>query len=85
MARIEVAGNLASPKDTANHLPDHLDDYYLPPDECYDSPDDDEAAAEYCLARFGEHHKVGGKVSDRFTAVLAVLRAAGPKTVAHLT
>jgi len=27
---------------TADHLADHLDDYYLPPDECYDSLDDDE-------------------------------------------
>jgi hypothetical protein len=31
---------------TADHLAGHLDDYYLPPDECYDSPDDDELAAE---------------------------------------
>jgi hypothetical protein len=26
---------------TADHLAGHLDDYYLPPDECYDSLDDD--------------------------------------------
>jgi len=64
VARIEVAGNMASPKDTADHLADHLDDYYLPPDECYDSPDDDELTAEYYLSSLGEHHKVGGKVTD---------------------
>ena len=80
-----ATGNMASSKDTADHLADHLDDYYLPPEECYDSPDDDEVVAEYHLARLGEHHKVGGKVTDRFKEVLAVLRATGPKTVAHLT
>jgi hypothetical protein len=37
---------MASPKDTADHVADHLDDYYLPPDECYDSLDDDEMCAE---------------------------------------
>jgi len=76
---------MASPNDTADHLADHLDDYYLPPDECYDSLDDDEVAAEYILSRSGEHRKVGGKVTDRFKEVLAVLRSKGPRTVAHLT
>ena len=43
-----------------------------------------EVAAEYILSRSGKHHKVGGKVTDRFKEVLAVLRTAAPKTVAHL-
>ena len=76
---------MAPPKGSANHLSDHLDDYYLPPDECYDSLDDDEMCAEHILGCSGEHRKVGGKVTDRFTAVLSVLRATDPKPVAHLT
>jgi hypothetical protein len=84
-ARIEVAGTMASPTDTAHLLADRLDDYYLPPDECYDWLDDDEAYAEYILGRSGEHRTVGGKATDRFKQVLAVLRSKGPRTVANLT
>jgi hypothetical protein len=63
----------------------HLENYYLPPDEFYDWLDDDEAYAEYILSRSDEHRTVGGKVTARFNEVLAVVRAAGPKTVAKLT
>ena len=82
-------GTLASlddaPRDLGSHMNGHLENYYLPPDECYDWLDDDEAYATYILGRSGEHRTVGGKVTARFKEVLAVLRAAGPETVAKLT
>jgi hypothetical protein len=64
VARIEIAGNMASPKDTADQLADHLDDYYLPPDECYDSPDDDELAAEDSLSQPLGRTSQGGRQGD---------------------
>jgi hypothetical protein len=74
-----------APRDLGSHMDGHLENYYLPPDECYDWLDDDEAYAAYILGRSGEHRTVGGKVTAGFNEVLAVVRAAGPKTVAELT